>query len=85
MYDVVGFEWSTLFTVCWNGAVCVAAMISLLVGWVSKCNSITKDHYKYKELEGDNIEYGTMDKEVDRFIGEVQTNISQTDRYQTYI
>merc|ERR1719341_2845897 len=28
--DFVGFRWSTLFTLSWNAAVCVAALCSLL-------------------------------------------------------
>ena len=78
----MGFDWSTLFTVCWNFAVCIAALISLLKEQANKINRNTMNQYLYKELEGDNMEYGTINK-VDMFTGEVQANLSQTDRYQT--
>ena len=57
-------------------------MISLLKEQANKINRNTMNQYLYKELEGDNMEYGTNNK-VDIFTGEVQANLSQTDRYQT--
>jgi len=79
LYDAVGFEWSTLFTVGWNAAVFIAALSSLLVVWVNKGN---REHYKYSVLEGDNVENGSLAEQVDR-VKEGRTNLSQSDRYQT--
>ena len=44
LYDAVGFEWSTLFTVGWNAAVFIAALSSLFVVWFNKGN---REHYKH--------------------------------------
>ena len=79
MYDAVGFQWSALFTVGWNAAVFVAALSSLLGMHAFKLNS----NNQYTLLEGGNMEYETIAKEVDMFTGEVQAHLSETDRYQT--
>ena len=57
LYDAVGFEWSTLFTVGWNAAVFIAALCSLVAVWVNKGN---REQYMYSVLEGDNVENGSL-------------------------
>ena len=53
LYDLVGFPWSTLFTVGWNGAVCIAALSSLL--GLFRMNTTSP----YMVIEGDDFEYPT--------------------------
>ena len=55
LYDLVGFPWSTLFTVGWNGAVCIAALSSLL--GICRINNLSE----YEVIEGDNSEYTTLE------------------------
>jgi len=80
LYDAVGFPWSTMFTVGWNAAVCVAALCSLLGMGVCKMNS----ENQYSLLEGGNVEQATTGKETDKLTAEVQAALlSQRDRYQS--
>lgn len=62
LYDAVGFPWSTMFTVGWNAAVCVAALCSLLGMGVCKMNR----ENQYVLLEGGNVEHATSAKQGDR-------------------
>ena len=68
-----------MFTVGWNAAVCVAALCSLLGMGVCKMNR----ENKYVLLEEGNVEHATPGKETDKLTAEVQSILSQTDRYQS--
>ena len=73
LYDVVGFEWSTMFTVGWNAAVFIVALSSLLAVGINKfASNNTRKQYLYTVLEGDN-----KSKEVNNCTGDDQVN--QTD------
>ena len=55
LYDAVGFEWSTLFTMCWNVAVCLVTMVTLIV-MKSRRNHKNK---LYQNLDKENT-YGAI-------------------------
>lgn len=61
LYDVVGFEWSTLFTVGWNAAVFIAALNGLLAVGIIKFNSNARRQGMYSTLDED-----LLSKEVDK-------------------
>lgn len=64
LYDVVGFEWSTMFTVGWNVAVFIAALNGLLAVGFIKFNSNARRQGMYSTLDGD-----SWNKEVDKLTG----------------
>lgn len=64
LYDVVGFEWSTMFTVGWNVAVFIAALNGLVAVGCIKLNSNTRRQAMYSKLDGD-----SWNKEVDKLTG----------------
>jgi len=64
LYEVVGFEWSTMFTVGWNVAVFVAAFNGLLAVGFIKFSSTARRQRMYSTLDGD-----CWREEVDKLTG----------------
>ena len=77
LYDAVGFEWSTLFTVSWNMAVCLMTMITLIV-MKGKRNHKNR---LYQRLD-DTKTYEAIEKR-ECFIEEVENYLLDQDMYQT--
>jgi len=77
LFDAVGFEWSTLFTVSWNLMVCMVTMMTLIV---MKCKSNFKRRL-YHHLEEDK-RYGSHD-ERESLVSEVENHFSQSRGYQS--
>ena len=77
LYDAVGFEWSTLFTVSWNMAVCLMTMVTLVV-MKSRRNHKNRLYQKLDETKT----YGTIE-EGESFVNEVENHLFDQDRYQT--
>ena len=77
LYDVVGFEWSTLFTVGWNAVVFVAALNGLLAVGIIRFNNNAREQSMYAPIEGD-----VFKKEVDKFGGK-PVHFMESDSYQS--
>ena len=82
LYDVVGFEWSTLFTVCWNSVVCLASIICLVAMWVNTTSTI--DRSLYKVLDGSNIEKMDEGYKSDNYRVSFSPSVSKPNYSQTF-
>ena len=94
MYDLVGFEWSTLFTVGWNVAVFLLTFLHLVLSRVNRKRN-GEIAGLYKTLEENTSDYGSLKQQdgsresllntgdCDKLTTEVEDIFNHNDRYQT--
>jgi len=77
LFDAVGFEWSTLFTVSWNMMVCLVTMMTLMI---TQCKRSHKNRL-YQQLE-ESKTYGSPG-ERESLVTEVENHFTEKRGYQS--
>ena len=78
LYDVVGFEWSSLFTLTWNLLVCLITIILLINSTLKKMQR----NRLYEHLD-DKKSYGAIEREKEgNVVDEVEQFLSDRTTYQ---
>ena len=77
LFDAVGFEWSTLFTVSWNMMVCLVTMMTLMV---TQCQRRHKTRL-YKQLD-ESKTYGSTG-EREGLVAEFENHFTEKPGYQS--